>query len=502
MALSQLYLAIAGDVITAARWNNEFGNIYTNGTDVAFPVTKAVSFAGFTLTLDAAGVSTVTSPSNAGFLFTVGSKSGAPSASGSLGSFTASTFTDTSTAASGTAALWTGLSVRTPTLAASALSVTTTDAASVYIEGAPTAGTNETLTNSWALLVGAGNVKFPANLNVTTNITAGSIDTNNLDPYQLSNLNLNVTMSASAVTIAVKTRNNSDPSITDKVHVAFRNATLGTSGTTHVAISSALSFTISAGSTLGTVSGQASRVYVGLVNNDGVAELFVYNPLSGLSLRGLSESALISTTAEGGSGAANSAQTAYSTIARSNKAIRLIGFFESTQATAGTWSTPASTIQELQPWMPRTGQIIGTAYTSTGAFASTTSLIPYDDTLPQASEGAQVLSLSYTPVSAINYLQITGKIDSVAMNVATEKVLAALFTSTSANAHTSTIHSAGSGSVSFPLYLRHVLVNSGMTSCQTRIGVTGNTCTYNSLGLSTDLAASMNTFLEVCELMI
>lgn len=154
MALSQLYSAIAGDIITAARWNNEFGNIYSNGTDVAFPVTKAVSFGGFTLTLDAAGVSTLTSPANSGFLFTVGAKSGAPSASGSLGSFTASTFTDTDTASSGTAALWSGLSVRTPTLVAAAALVTTAKAASVYIEGSPTAGANETITEGFALLAG------------------------------------------------------------------------------------------------------------------------------------------------------------------------------------------------------------------------------------------------------------------------------------------------------------------------------------------------------------
>lgn len=30
MAITQLYTAVAGDAITAARWNNEFGNIYTN----------------------------------------------------------------------------------------------------------------------------------------------------------------------------------------------------------------------------------------------------------------------------------------------------------------------------------------------------------------------------------------------------------------------------------------------------------------------------------------
>ncbi len=156
MALAQIYSALSGDVITAARWNNEFGNIYSNGTDVPFPATKAVSFAGFTVTFDASGVSTISSPGNTGFLFTVGNKSGAPSASGSLGSLTASTFTDTSTAGSGTAALWTGFSIRTPTLAASALSVTTTVAASLYVEGAPIPGANETLSGPMAVYAPTG----------------------------------------------------------------------------------------------------------------------------------------------------------------------------------------------------------------------------------------------------------------------------------------------------------------------------------------------------------
>lgn len=45
MAVTQVYNAVAGDTITAARWNNEFGNIYNNGTALAFPTTAAVVFA-------------------------------------------------------------------------------------------------------------------------------------------------------------------------------------------------------------------------------------------------------------------------------------------------------------------------------------------------------------------------------------------------------------------------------------------------------------------------
>ena len=171
MALSQIYTAVPGHIITAARWNNEFGNIYTNGTDVAFPLTKAVSYAGFTVTFDLAGVSTITSPSTTGFLLTVGAKAGAPGANGNLITVTASTFTDTATAALGTASLWTGVSIRQPTLAASNV-ITTTDAASLYIESAPVTGLNQTITNKYALLTGSGgHVRFGGNFHVSVTDT-------------------------------------------------------------------------------------------------------------------------------------------------------------------------------------------------------------------------------------------------------------------------------------------------------------------------------------------
>ena len=100
MAVAQLYTASPGDTITAARWNNEFGNIYVNGTDVAFPLTKAVSLAGFTLTADAAGTSTLLSSSTTGFSMAPGLKNGTPGINGNMLTFAAGTFTDTATAVS------------------------------------------------------------------------------------------------------------------------------------------------------------------------------------------------------------------------------------------------------------------------------------------------------------------------------------------------------------------------------------------------------------------
>jgi hypothetical protein len=99
---------------------------------------------------------------------------------------------------------------------------------------------------------------------------------------------------------------------------------------------------VSSGSTLGTISAQQSRIVVLAIDNAGTVELAVVNLAGG---NDLTETGLISTTAEGGGGAADSASTVYSNTARSNVAYRVVGYIESTQGTAGTWATAPSTIQ-------------------------------------------------------------------------------------------------------------------------------------------------------------
>jgi hypothetical protein len=71
----------------------------------------------------------------------------------------ASTFTNTSTAANGTVASAMINSFGTPTIAATNSGVTATNSATVYINAAPTAGTNMTLTNRYAMFVNTGSVK-------------------------------------------------------------------------------------------------------------------------------------------------------------------------------------------------------------------------------------------------------------------------------------------------------------------------------------------------------
>lgn len=121
----------------------------------------------------------------------------------------------------------------------------------------------------------------------------------------------------------------------------FRSTTLGSGTVTRVSGTPA-SLVISSGSTLGTISAQQSDIVVLALNNAGTIELAAVNMAGGVNL---DETGLISTTAEGGAGAADSATVVYSTTARTNVAYRVIGIIRSTQATAGTWATAPSLIQ-------------------------------------------------------------------------------------------------------------------------------------------------------------
>jgi hypothetical protein len=121
----------------------------------------------------------------------------------------------------------------------------------------------------------------------------------------------------------------------------FRSTTLGSGTVTRVSGTPA-NLVISSGSTLGTVNAVQSDIAVLALNNAGTLELAAVNLAGGTDL---SETNLISTTAEGGAGAADSAAVVYSTTARSTLAYRVIGIIRSTQATAGTWVTAPSLIQ-------------------------------------------------------------------------------------------------------------------------------------------------------------
>lgn len=80
------------------------------------------------------------------------------------------TFTDDITSSSGTAISNNLVNLKRTTLGASNTSVTTTDSSTLYIEGEPIQGTNQTLTNTYSLLVGSGKTKFQGDVDITNDL--------------------------------------------------------------------------------------------------------------------------------------------------------------------------------------------------------------------------------------------------------------------------------------------------------------------------------------------
>ena len=133
-----------------------------------------------------------------------------------------STITDNNTSGSGTAALYTHVRFEAPTLAASNSSVTTTTASTVYISGAPSAGTNQTVSNGLALFVDAGNVRFDGNIIMGTN-TSGNLliaDGSNFSSTAVGDLSEISTVASDDVLLAVDTSGGGLKKITRSTLVA------------------------------------------------------------------------------------------------------------------------------------------------------------------------------------------------------------------------------------------------------------------------------------------
>lgn len=184
----------------------------------------------------------------------------------------------------------------------------------------------------------------------------------------------------------------------------FRSATLGSGTINTRAISNAISVVVSSGSTLGTVNATAARLAVIAIDNAGTVELAVVNLAGG---NNLDETTLISTTAEGGAGAADSANVIYSTAARTNVPFRVVGFVDITESVAGTWATAPSTIQ-------------GAGGQALAALSS----IGYGQTWKSFSVGSQ-------RVSGTTYYNTTGKPIMVEVNINNSSSLTAVIGGTS-----------------------------------------------------------------------
>jgi hypothetical protein len=266
-----------------------------------------------------------------------------------------------------------GTGQTTKSSAFDALSPMTTGGDIVY-GGASGTGTRLANGSSGQVLTSAGGTAAPTWATPASSNTFSAVE----------NLGFSTSVASNALSIMIKDSLGNDPS--GATRVAFRSSTQSSGSYTVRIISSALSITVSSGSTLGASNGIAKNIWLYAIDNAGTVELAV----SGLLL---DESILYTTTAEGGAGAADSGSVLYSATARTNVPIRLIGRLLSLQTTAGTWavipydSAPMNKALVGVLLVPGTGRVesfSGTFGTGNGTTSCTANPCSYLDQIGSA----------------------------------------------------------------------------------------------------------------------
>lgn len=210
------------------------------------------------------------------------------------------------------------------------------------------------LTGALSYIAGAGSLSVADHISIQWYRTGDKGNTGNTGSagsapgLAMVNGTIAESHSAGAVTFALKTATGADPSGGSPVTVFFLT---GSGAYSAIDVTSALSVTVSSGSTLGIGSGQPFQLLLVAINNAGAVELGILSRARN-SLFGafIDESLLYSSTAEGGAGAADSGATIYSASARSNKTIRVIARADYTAGitVAGTWdASPVRTSLQI-----------------------------------------------------------------------------------------------------------------------------------------------------------
>lgn len=310
------------------------------------------------------------------------------------------------------------------------------------------------------------------------------------DSQELQNVALSAGVSGNALTISLKTRAGDDPSGTDQCRISFRHSTLTTGTYRTRTVSSAKSVVVSNGSTLGAKNSQYLRLWVVALDAEAISagagvEIGVWNAVNAVdtsvvSYQTINEGALYTSTAEGGAGGADSTQVLYSTTSRASAPIRVLGYVEIQAGTSGAWSNSPTVVQIVGPGVRKCGDVVQEQVSLDGAYATGTTTIPKDDTIPQSGEGVQYMTRAITPQSAANILDIqhVGNYGT-STNV---DLLCALFQDATANALAAFFCGRNGGSpVVQPIVVARHRMLAGTTSATTfkiRVGLESAGTTY------------------------
>lgn len=269
-----------------------------------------------------------------------------------------------------------------------------------------------------------------------------------------------------------------------------------------LSITAATSLVISSGSLMGATSATAFRLWVVGFNDAGTFRLGAVDALSGTSIMPLRDDILASSTAEGGAGAADSAQVIYTGVAVTSKPLRILGYLDwaTGLTTAGTWASTPTKAQLFGPGVAKPGDVVQVVRFATGAVSTGSAIFPNDDTPPQITEGTQVMSLSLTPSAATNLLHTRAL--SYTSGLTDTINIAAMFRDSIANALVvgENFSSGSAQMVGVDLDATVAAGSTVSTTFSVRASSNSN-MTFNGSSSARKFGGVVNSFIEVWELM-
>jgi hypothetical protein len=150
------------------------------------------------------------------------------------------------------------------------------------------------------------------------------------------------------------------------------------------------------------------------------------------------------------------------------------------------------------------GSVVQMASTSTSAVATGTTTIPYDDTIPQNTEGDQYLSLAFIPKSATNTLIIESTV-ALSNSTGTLSLISALFQDTTANALSAGIGFQLTATAQVPVvvYYSMTAATTSSTTFKIRAGASGaGTTTLNGQSGARRFGGVNYSFLKITEVKV
>jgi len=148
------------------------------------------------------------------------------------------------------------------------------------------------------------------------------------------------------------------------------------------------------------------------------------------------------------------------------------------------------------------GDVVQVVGAQTGAVATTTTIMPFDDTIPQITEGAEFLTRSITPTSATSKLRIDVVLNASCSVIS--YITVGIFRDATATALAASSKYGVAGS--YEQVVMSFLVDAGSTSATTfrlRAGMhTAGTLTVNGDGGARRLGGAMSTTMTVTEIKV